>query len=120
MGGIRGGGHFKQVDEFEEEYPEDDDDMYEFDFDPDDAVLPSHESASERRAALRKQLEQELGRVEFSAAYKILLDRYRRMEREQDVPNDNEKVVQATMRKVSGGGVFGVFGVFGGSLGVVC
>ena len=93
----------EEEDEFED-YPEEDDEdeMYEFDFDKDDNV-PGRERvlpASEKRAVLRKKLENDLGQIEFAAAHRILLDRYKRFERGEETPNDEEVVVQARMRKV--------------------
>ena len=76
--------------------------MYEFEFDKDDNV-PGRERvlpASEKRAVLRKKLENDLGQIEFAAAHRILLDRYKRFERGEETPNDEEVVVQARMRKV--------------------
>ena len=112
-GGIRGGirSDFRQpsrVEEVEDEfedYPQDEDEeLYEFDFDPDDHVPNSTHSvlpASSKRANLRTKLERDLGKIEFAAAYKILGDRYHRLETDSELPNDDSKVVEARMRKVS-------------------
>ena len=93
--------------EFENYPAQEDEELYEFDFDPDDhvpidsnAAHNSIQPASVNRANLRKKLEKDLGRIEFAAAYKILHDRYHRLEREEELPNDDLNVVEARMRKV--------------------
>merc|ERR1711865_881652 len=113
-GGIRGGirSDFRQpsrVEEVEDEfedYPQDEgEELYEFDFDPDDHVPNSTHSvlpASSKRANLRTKLERDLGKIEFAAAYKILGDRYHRLETDSELPNDDSKVVEARMRKLLG------------------
>merc|ERR1712166_1606456 len=114
-GGIRGDirSDFRQPSRVEEEvedefedYPQDEDEeLYEFDFDPDDHVPNSTHSvlpASSKRANLRTKLERDLGKIEFAAAYKILGDRYHRLETDSELPNDDSKVVEARMRKLLG------------------
>ncbi len=43
-----------------------------------------------------------MGVVEFAAAYRLLLLRYRRAERDESTPADDEKVVQAKLRTLLG------------------
>jgi serine/threonine protein kinase len=108
-GGIRGGGNFSrldEVDEYEQDYEqgydyEDDDQYYEeFELGPEDHV-PKIQSESEKREDLRKKCEKILGRVEFAACYKILSERYDRMDREEGTRlSDRQEAVDLTMQKV--------------------
>lgn len=43
-----------------------------------------------------------MGSVEFATAYRLLLGRYRRLERDEGIPADDEKVVQAKLRNLLG------------------
>jgi hypothetical protein len=66
------------------------------------APANSSNSIAERQKKLRRQLETDLGAVEFAAAYRLLLLRYRRLERDESTPADDEKVVQAKLRTLLG------------------
>ena len=67
--------------------------------------MDSGSGIAERQKKLRHQLETELGVIEFAAAYRLLLLRYRRLERDESTPADDEKVVQAKLRTLLGSNV---------------
>ena len=61
-----------------------------------------HHGIKQRSEKLRQELVQTLGVIAFNEAYRILRDRYRRNEREEHTPADDDQIVQARMRKLLG------------------